>query len=412
MSLSGPWGMDAKPIYIKVTFGFPKDYPTSATPQIQVEKTASVSDDTFKRIHVDLASIASGFLARQRSSLETLIRYLIGEQSLVECLQSLQKHRRSEDLPLIQNQASSSSDEDDEGIGELLKIQGDTLNSADPMTALPSTQYSVPNPRTCGALWAGNGILVCFFQFKQKEPSLLDQSLGTNERPSKARTARFEGFGQLHDILNRRKGSKSGVAVTDDGDSGFEDYSTSSSDSSLTSGFGISQDYFMPTMAWQVEGIEPFSKPLVDESQRSSGDVGTGNSVASRSTTFISMRDLRWMLPAKYELAQQYVIGNGYRDAQQNSQIADHQGHVDLANVWLLIAMILEDQVPLEIVHYSQDSPSILLVARQASLNLQSKDSALDLSYDADTESGISPLKGRIKWGSHPFARGWLIDAL
>ena len=410
--LSGPWGPERSSTYLKTRLEFPKEYPLSALPQVHIEKTASLDEDSLNQILEDIETIATNFLTLQRSSLEAIVRFLIGEQNLEESLQLLQKHRRSEDLTASREPALSSSDEEDEDMGAFVHPQSDSMVATDPVAVQPLMQYNLPIPSTCGARWAGNGTLVCFFDTKQKEPSIFNQSLGTNDRSLKSRDTLFEGFGKLNDALSRRKRPRSALDAADDDDSGDNEYPSSSSDSSLSSTLSLTQNYFMPAMAWQGDGFESFPKLSLDDSQKSSGEVGAGGSTTTKSSSFITLAAYQDLLPVKAVLAQNYSIGSGSHVAIHNASVAREYGFSAIADAWSFLALIVQDQVPLMTAQTAIDGESILMLARRSLSPLKSMDSAIDLSYDADTENFNGCSRGKIKWGGHPLGRGWLIDAL
>lgn len=371
-----------------------------------------LSESRLKQILADAEAISTGFLAIQRSSLETLVRYLIGEQSLDECLQSLQKHRSGQDIILNRDQDLSSSDEDDEDLGKFGEARVDALQEGDPMADLINAPYNVPLPRTCGAMWAGNGSLVCFFPVKPKAPTLLDHNLGVNERTSRFRNPLSEGFGRLNDILGRRKGSKSSLEAADNDDSGYDEYSSSSSDSSISSGFGLPQSYFLPAMGWHNDGFEQYPKLSLDESQKSSGETGAGISSSSKAGVLISIHALNELLPAKERLAREYIIGSGYENAAHNAKVALQNGFDQLARVWSFIELILQDKVPVEIFYHPKDTSSAILLLQRAMSSLRDDGIMFDQSHDVDTASQGPTCLRQIQWGWHPLGRGWLIDAL
>ena len=208
ISLSGPWGPEKGSTYIKARIGFPAKYPSAAAPFLNLEQTASLTDDITHQIYTDAETIASSFMSQQRSSLEAILRYLLGEQTLEESLLWLKKRQESVDLDSTQDLDLSSSDEE-EGLGGYAGAQNGSMEASDPMIAVPNAQYNVPLPKACGALWADDGRLVCFFPPKQgKESSLLDLSIKASDRSSRSRKNNFEDFGRLHiDSARQKRGS-------------------------------------------------------------------------------------------------------------------------------------------------------------------------------------------------------------
>ena len=411
VSLSGPWGLGETSTYLKVRIDFPIGYPSTSVPMLSIEKTSSIHDEAFKRILSDVDSLTSAFMSHRRSSLETILRYLLGEQSLEEGLQNLQVNRDGDDVALTQKDELSSSDDDDddEGLGRYADLQSDSVEAIDPMIVINNAQYNVPLPKACGALWADNGTLVCFFPAKQeKEPSILDQSLRSSARN---RNAISEGFGRLHDFLGRRKATTSTLGTREDGESEFDDFETSSSETSSSQGSGILQHQFAPVLAWEGNGFDKFHKHIPDGSQKSVGDIGTVNSTAPKACMSVSLYDFSDLLPAKQILAKEYEIGNDFQHAARNASVARNYGYSEIADVWSLIGLILQEKVPLQIMRHPLVEGSIISIARRASFSSRNQDSGIDLSFETGDEEA-PPLLDRVNWGSHPFGQRWLVKEL
>ena len=412
VSLSGPWGPGDDTTYIQSRIDFPSTYPDSASPTFSVEKTASLTDEILNKIYADIGSITASFVSRQRSSLEATLRYLLGEQTLEESLLWLKK-RVSVDLDSTQDLNSSSSDDDDEIIERYGDPQANSMEASDPMIASSNAQYNVPLPKACGALWADDGRLVCFFPSKSdQESSLLEMSIRASDRSSRKGKTMFEGFGRLQNTSTRQRRHASTLETIESGDSDFEESSTSSDSSSSSDGFGLPQHHFLPNMAWRSNVLEATPGVSLDDSQKSSGGSGLEKSSTSKGSMFISIHALADLLPAKQGLAKRYVIGKGAFGPVQNAQVASESENSDLANVWSFIDLLLQDIVPLELISSPRAKDSIMIVARCAASRLKSKDSAIDLSFD-DSQEQRTPIKSSsVKWGNHPFGRRWFVDSL
>lgn len=411
VSLSGPWGPEDTSTYIQSRIEFPIGYPNTAAPAINLEKTASVGNDTIKKISSEVEIIVASFASRQRSSLEAVLRYLLGERGLDESLQWLKKHRDSEGLDSVQDPAMSSSDEEDDDLGGCIGPQADGLETSDPMLANPNAKYNVPLPRACGASWACNGRLVCFFPVKQ-EASILDQSLRTRDRSSKNRMALFEGFGRLQ---NQSLGKKKGASAleTIESDSDIDEYSSSSSGSSMSSvNVDLPRHHFMPIMAWRGGGSEAHQALVVEGSQKSGGENGTTQSNASKSNVSISVHDFSDLLIAKKHLARHYAIGCRSHEATHNAIVAREGGDLDLADVWSFIELILHNKVPLEALYNADKTRSIMVMVRHALSPLRTKDSAVDLSLDLAEENLHFESRRPVKWGNHPLGKRGFVKSL
>lgn len=377
-----------------------------------------MSNERLALISTELEMIVDTYLNHQKSSLEAIIRYLLGEQNLEESLSWLQQRRESNDLALAQDPALSSSDEDDEELGTIANLQSQRMEMSEGTIAVSNAQYNVPLPKACGALWADDGRLVCFFPPKEdRKPSLLDSlSLRTSERSSRSRKTIFEGFGRLQNgsIIPKRVAST--FETIGDGDSDFEESSTSSSGSSPSSeGNDVLRHHFLPSKGWRGSLAETQDALSVDDSHKSSGGAGNTQSATLKSNNYIALHDCSDLLPSKQNLARNYVIsGEGSDCCEVNAQVAEENGDSDLASVWRLLTLLLRDEVPLEMLQhpYHDDGvDSILVIARRTASPFNFNDSAVDLSFDT-SEYMTARNKGRIKWGYHPLGRKWLVDSL
>lgn len=392
-------------------------------PTISLEKTASLTKEAIDRIGSETSKITSMFLSHQRSSLEAVLGYLLGEQSLDESLSWMNKPQESVGVDTTLELDLSSSDEDDEVIEKYSGLQSD-LTGSELMTAKAKAQNNPPLPKACGALWADNGRLVCFFPPKrEQEPSLLNLSLKDIDGSSKGRKSIFEGFGRFHSTARRKKQATSTLETIESGGSDFEEVSSSSSDSSAASDdIGLPRHHFMPTMAWRGDGSEIFPGVSLDDSQKSSSGKEKYKAGASKGNNFISIHDFSDLLPSKESLAHKYIVGRGALGCAHNARVARETRDHGSADVWSFVELLLQDRVPLTVMDDHQDldhasdtevlevSP-IFVVARRAVSKLKTKDSAIDLSYD-ENEDNLLIARASVKWGHHPFGRQSLVAAL
>ena len=419
ISFSGPWGSEDSNIHIRCRIEFPARYPIAAAPRFEFEHTTMMSNESLNHISTEVGTIAEIYLTHQKSSLEANLRYLLGEQTLEESLSWLRQRRESHDLGLAQDPALSSSDEDDEELGRITSLQIQAMELIDGTTAVSNAQYNVPLPKACGALWADDGRLVCFFPPKDdRTPSLLDSlSLRTSDRSSKSRKTIFEGFGRLHNgsIIPSRISST--LDSMGDGNSDLEESSTSSSGSSPTSeGHRVLRHHFLPSMAWRGSLAETQDALSVDDSHKSSGGPGLVQPTISKSKNYIAIHDCSSLLPSKRHLALEYTISGQRSDCcEVNAQVAEQNGDSDLASIWRLLRLVLKDEIPLERMphpYHEKDAKSVLVVARRIVSPLKQRDSAVDLSYDSRQEDSQMTSRGNIKWGYHPFGERWLVNSL
>lgn len=419
LSFTGPWGLERAPTYVKTRIEFPSMYPDIAAPIVSLEKTASLSDDVVSKMNSEISIITASFLSRQRNSLEAILRYILGEQILEEILSSLKKREESVDIDSTIELDISSSDDDDEALENDAGPRANDMESSDPMIAKPQAQNNPPLPKACGALWADDGRLVCFFPPKrEKEASFLDLTLKAS--PAKGRNSIFEGFGRFQTASKPKRRPPSTMETIESGDSDLSDSAYSSSASSSDSELDLPRHHFMPGMAWRGDNSEAFPGITLDESQKSSSDMGKSKSISSIGRNYVSIHDFTDLLPAKQNLAREYVIGHGSRGCAHNARVAGDAGDPNLRDVWSLADLILQNKVPVDVMNDTWSSRNaqklitspILIAARRAGSRLKSKDSAIDLSYDK--EEGCPTVEPRVpvKWGDHPLGRSYLVDSL
>lgn len=410
VSLAGPWGPEGGSTFVKTRIEFPKGYPEEATPSFSVEKTASMSSETTQKIASELQLVADAYHARQRNSLEAILRYLLGEQNLEESLVWLKERSDHADLDLIQDPGSSSSDEDDD-VGKYTSVQAQGMDMSDGMITVSNAQHNVPRPKTCGASWACGGHLTCFFPLRDRTPSLLDLSLKNNDRSSRSHKTLFEGFGRLYNRSPASRNVTSALETIESDGSDSEALSISSSGSSSSSDdFGRPRHHFIPSLAWQGDTSETQRALSVEDSQLSSGGTGPVKSTAPKSANFVSIHDFKGILPAKKSLAQDYIIG-GSHYCVHNAEVAARLGDQDLADAWGFVDLMLQEQVPLEMVQHPHSDQPIMIVARNSLSPLARNYSAVDSSLNSGNEIKQVGLKGSVKWGHHPFGR-WMVNSL
>ena len=414
-SLPGPWGHENKAIYLKARFSFPDSYPNESTPKLALEQTASTSEGTISRLQLEVQVVMDACLSRQRSSLEACLRFLLGEQNLEESLAWLTGNRENNNSDFIQDGLSSSSDEDDDAIGEMADSHEMDANGSGLLTG-SNANANVPLPKTCGALWADDR-LICFFPPKEeKAHGLLDSmSLKAGDRASRSHKNIFEGFGRLHSAspLSKRAVSTSEIVESDDSSSG-DLFMSSSSTSSSSNEVGLrGHRHFYPPDTWRGNVFEIRRADFGEESQKSSGGTGAAKMTKSKSKFSVSIHDCRELLPAQRELAEKYITnGEASECCVHNSQIAESAGFQDLADIWSFVNLILRNDVPLERIPHPRKDESVMVVARRALTPLKSKDSGIDLSFDLTKEQSQHSPRGHVKWGQHPFGGRWLVDMM
>ncbi|KAI9674596.1 MAG: hypothetical protein M1829_003678 [Trizodia sp. TS-e1964] len=421
MAMDGPWGADGKIIYVKVDVNFPTDYPESSSPLLKVEKTTSLSNETLNKLIKELQIIADAYLSKKKGSLEAILHYLLGERSL-EDITTLLAQQDDDDYDYHMNErlgASSSEDDDDIGDASGFLSQDMEISSIG-FLASTNRNANVPLPKACGAVWAQNGKLVCFFPPKEEEPKSVLADLYLKERARGSKSLKiFGAFGRLGVNLTGNKNKISSIeGVIEEGYVSDDDLFTSSSSSASSS----IDDGTLPTYLrriWRnpLRRTTRHSRPhSVDRSQRSGGtgtNLESARNVPTKPKTIISIHVLDDLIPSKKYLAEEYAIyGDGPEICEHNAKVARNHGANELADVWELARLILYNEVPLETLEQSLRKEPVLIIARQVVERGRRRDSGLDLAFDTQTSRPNPSPCGRVKWGKHPFGSVWLIKAL
>ena len=395
LSLMGPWSSTGASTWIKCRVQFPDTYPETAGLILTIKESPNTTDDQLKNLDHEIQLISKAYVARQLSSLEAIIHYLLGERNLNRSLLWLAT-RPDGELDVPHNSAESSSDEDDQ-------LQSSQTDLNENLVA-SIAQYNVPLPKECGAFWADDGRLVCFFPQRREKSNPLIGKLNLKTATQKGV---FEGFGRLdqNSVVTKRPST---LDTSDSGDSGFEYLSSSSNSSTSSYGANPSGQLFMPSMTWPIGALETLNDQSVDESYRSTGAVG--DNPFGSSANYVSIHACHDLLPSKQKFAEEYIISRDHQECcSHNSRVAAELGAQDTADIWSLVKLIIRKQVPFEIVQDYRKDESIVIAARRAVHPLKTRDSAIDLSYDLTEDL---PAAESIQWGGHPFGSRWLVDSL
>jgi len=403
IAFPGPWGSEKKSIRVKCRIQFPNGYPDTTVPSFTFEASPNLSDGRAGDLSDEINQISTACCEHNLSSLEAILRYLLGERTLEENLLSL-RARSSNDLDAVQSLAQSSSDEDDDD------LQVQAMDMSQEALVVSTTQYNVPLPKACGALWANDGRLICFFPHKEeKVQSLFDaHSLKASERSTRSHKAIFEGFGRFNkrpeqNILRR---SLIGPANSDSEGSEYS-YSSSESTSSLDD-VNATNQLFLPAISLREAN---FAEIAAGESQWSSGDPEHGTTVPSNHN-YVTLHDCQGLLPSRPHLARNYILSDDrYYSCVCNARVAREAELYDLADIWDLVGLMVCGQVPLELALDHRQSKSTVMHACRPH-PLKSKDSAIDLSFDAKEEGSSTDLFRSSTWGQHPFGQQGLVEEL
>lgn len=420
----GPWGLNGTSAYIECRLEFPDGYPIEAVPSFSVEKTTTLDNSTILRLRTDVAAIGSAYLSQHRASLEALIRYLQGEQSMEEIIAWTAEEPDNSTLELPGADDSSSEDDDEVGGFTRMRVSDLTMGGSGIISS-STANANVPLPKACGAVWAKNGLLICFFPPKDDNPQTLLGTIGLDGVTILTKGGRksFEGFGKFH--LGPLKGKSKLFALRGVGsDSSATDTSSDDSDSSSgntyssTMELGSPRRHLHPPYAVQLDSFHlPRALNLVDESQKSNGSLSITKSRTRSSKSVVSILNLDSLLPTKRSLAKLYSLAG--RDAcRHNAHSASDEGHNDIADVWTLMDMILRNEVPIEVVNSTRHSFPLVVVKRRTLGPLQPTDDAgnmddtVNLSFDQELTYSLLEARSPIKWGQHPLGSSHLIGSL
>lgn len=399
ISLNGPWGVDGASLFLKVDIKFPVSYPKSAIPTFTFQKTAAVTDEWAAKTTAELRTIAETYMSRSRGCLEGAVRYLIGESSLEESIAWILGETGDNFKSSLHGELEGeSSDEDEVGM-----TQSQELGMSSELLRPVNANVMVPVAKVCGALWANDGRLVCFFPPKPRKDrsAELFESMGFKEMTRWSRGDKvFEGFGRLQTNSPgpRMRGT---IASTDDGassdsDESYSDSSSSSGSSDILSGLPTR---FPAPQTWRSAGSYGINRPRsTDNSQRSMGGTGTVKSEAPQNV--VSIHNLSDILPVKRELAGQYrICGKGTDVCAHNAAVALDAGCYELAQIWGLIKLIL----------HARTSPA-LPESNFLQKRMQPNGGGLG---GFGTDGLYRNVAGSvIRWGDHPLGSHWLVPAL
>ncbi|KEF61834.1 uncharacterized protein A1O9_03405 [Exophiala aquamarina CBS 119918] len=393
MSLQAPWGEEQSQIYLRVEMRFPKLYPRGANAVLSLQKTGALDDATHKHLATELQTISETYASRKRGCLEAVLRYLLREQNLEQIVAWVLGESISDSKVLDPSTIpadDSSSDDDDQM--ETARGQLDA-----------SANMSVPIPKGCGAVWSETGKLVCFFPTRSKEPVSLLGTLGVKDLEEYDSNRLFEGFGRLHSSSPAHK-MTGGMKTADDDTASDTSESSWKSSSSSSASFETEQNvrggssFRLPVTGLQHQSRSP------DRSMHSTAG-GQKLAEAPRTST-ISMHAFESLLPSKRELAEDYMIfGDAKETCKHNAGVAESAALDDLASVWMLMGLVLDDSVPLEVLPDLSHTTAydISIIARSLTRVPKSAKQGIELGNGA---------RGRTRWGNHPLGSSYLLPAL
>ncbi|TKA62231.1 hypothetical protein B0A55_12101 [Friedmanniomyces simplex] len=294
----------------------------------------------------------------------------------------------STDLPSLQSTSFESlpstvgqdSDSDDE------TFTGGMRNSS---TFMPGG-INVPLPKACGALFAPNGQLLTFFPPKPRPPSIASNRAPPEERADhRSHTRRiaqlFPVFGNLTAVREMP-----GDGTDDEQDIDEYDPDLSSVDHELPS-FAMHPSSFQSQSRWSTHASP--TKPAFNAQ-----DVHR---------ILVSVHEVDELTPSRRAAAYGYrnICKRGETKSnlcRHNADVAESVGLEDTAIVWRLMALLLEEKVPLSTVGAAGPDMDVLFVARQATSLLQAKPSIDPIEEQAEQH-------GKLRWADSPLGAAFLV---
>ncbi|PGH03812.1 hypothetical protein AJ80_08625 [Polytolypa hystricis UAMH7299] len=414
VSLHGPWGPDGVSIFLKIDMKFPLDYPRASIPSFHVQKTAAVTRQLGVSITTGLKKISEAYVSRKRGCLEGVLRYLLGEHPVEEIV-TLVQGEPGETLKSPDVFGGDESSDEDEEVGQF-RDQNLGLSSSELLRPV-NANVMVPVAKVCGARWANDGRLVCFFPPKKEKVASFLNSMGLNQMTRLSRDDKvFEAFGRLQTGSPGPKCSTGtgtgGGTITDDGASDYSDNSSEASSSSSGSSdiLGSLPPQFHAPNTWRSGSLGFYRSRSAENSQKSTTGVATVKSSSDPPNT-IHIHNLEDLLPAKRELAKRYqIVGDKPAVCAHNMTVAADSGRQDLAYVWGLVKLMLQNHLPFDLC-VAED---VLSMAGRASNGIKCIDSAITMDSDNTQrkKSFTSCRPDKIKWGNHPLGGRWLVPAL
>lgn len=403
IGLHGPWAADGRSVFMRITLKFPESYPRFAMALFTLERTTSaVPDTTIYKLNTELKALIEHYGDRRKGCLEAVITYLLGERSLGE---SIVDSERTVELGFhLVDEDNSSSDEEEVGIdGANLENSGSgTLKQA-------SAKDNAPMPQTCGAYFANDGRLICFFPQKQQRTLFESDPLRYVEHTDR-KSRHLEGLGRFYErspASQDRALQRQEEESSDDSSLASWESTSSSSDASEYENVSRLPARFGPPSMWRAATLRY---------QKASSHASGGQSKATqtlKSKAVVSIHSLPGLIPSKKALAEEYkLFGSGPQVCEHNARIARRHDLEDIARTWDICAVLLFDKIPLKVLEQPLTKGSFLTVAMRNVVRVKSKLSGFGVKFD-DPPSVAKPLcTGRVKWGMHPLARTWLIPQL
>ncbi|CAI6264292.1 unnamed protein product [Periconia digitata] len=429
ITFKGPWGEydnasnhdqlhARKPVFLRLRIGFPEGYPNVEEAldefgelddqeihplDINFEKTtAAIAPAMLDHLKTALDRIARAYAYRGRPALDAVFTYALGESSLDHIIaQSKADEPKvniesdSRHLPgLMPDHDNSSEEDEDSDPGD---FSNDLMNST-------HSNANIPLPAQTVAKFSSPGFLVTTRvpnsgPATMRAPSIFmtdAMRLPRNLRHNPQKDDIFETFGRI----TAGHGSDSPDSSVS-WESSTSPSSSSGSDSEAEARFRN----FLPPLQWQKVSSALHTKASAPSSL-------VPPQLSKRSVISVLETAVAQFIPSKMVLANEYLIfGDGPTVCSHNADVARKHGFDDLADIWQLCTLILNNQVPLDILPQQHRREQILVLARRALVRIKRKDSGMDLQFDEADAVTNPKLRGRVKWGHHSVVTS-LIPAL
>ncbi|KAM0786987.1 hypothetical protein ACM66B_002405 [Microbotryomycetes sp. NB124-2] len=172
------------PLFIRATFHFPKNYPHSAAPAIDIERNVDIPQKSRAFLLQSIRKLMANRTQRGQPCLEQALRFLLGDRASILDGQGGPK--------------SGGGDEDVDDVDDEA-IEGQAIGAV--AADILRNNFNVPPPRRAGAIFGPSGQLVVFFptnvvqeQVPDKEDEPLSHSVQTLPKASMRVS---EAFGYL-----------------------------------------------------------------------------------------------------------------------------------------------------------------------------------------------------------------------
>lgn len=291
--------------------------------------------------------------------------------------------------PLHAVGTEDDDDSDDETFADGLQHSG---------TFLPGG-INVPLPKACGALFAPNGQLLTFFppkvqqaQTRKREDSFVPVEPRKRSKKVDRSIRLFPSFGNLGGDVQ---------LYMDDSDSTYsEDYEKRSEIGAVWPDFQLQPSSFPSQQSWNAQ----VSPAMLDHTSKQ-----------PRIKVNISVYELEIVsfgVHVQQGLAQAYRLLREDSESaadvcSHNAQAAEKSGLKDIARVWRLFGMLMDDKVPLRALPSFDGDVEVLVIAKQA-ISLWDDASAVGALPVNDHDGAFAHLR----WGGHPFGKNWLIRSI